>query len=225
MATTTWQDLTEGSAMNNPNGDIDAYLRAQRKHVAETELLYQQTIEQAIGLREKYMNADQLIEKRNQQALLAMKVGEEEIAKLILQEKRQTEALSTHSKELYEQCQNTILVLAEELVRLREGLAEAEDQRDVYAARLEAARLQEQLNGRKDKGTTDTFHELEQRGREIGREMNGALRELGRVGRETLREAGHNAQQELRIVRDKLQHEWHNHSSKDAAQSEPFHKK
>lgn len=106
-----WQDWTEQS--RNPEQEVDAYLCAQQKHLEETKALYQQSVEQAIILRQQYSSAEELSARRYEQALLALKVGEEDVAKFALEEKRQAEAVSENTRALYEQCQNTILQLAE----------------------------------------------------------------------------------------------------------------
>jgi phage shock protein A len=206
MATATWNDLTEPSY--HPEREVEAYIRAQQKHLEEADHLYQQTLVQAIALREQYMTAEQQAEKRGEQALLALRVGEEELAKLILEEKRQADEISKQAFQQYEQCQFIILELAEELKHLRTKYAEAVDQREVYAARMESARLAKQMEERNDRGHRDTLTELQETGRDIGREVSGALREAGRIGKDIFREASVNVQQELREVRGKLHSEW-----------------
>lgn len=212
MATAAWHDLTEGTG--HPERAVEAYLEAGRKQLAETERLYQQKVDQVISLREQRVNAEQLAEKRGEQAFLAMRAGEEELAMLVLQEKRHAEAVIEHTGAQYEQCQEAILELADELVKLRAAYAEAADQRDVYAARIESARLQQKLHRHGEAGAgagaTGTLKELQQTGLELGRELSEALCEFGRAGRETLIEAGHNVKQELREVREKLQRDWPN---------------
>lgn len=54
---------------------IDQYLAAQREQLQQSERLYQQCVTHAASLRQQYLTALETKEKREQQALLALKVG------------------------------------------------------------------------------------------------------------------------------------------------------
>ena len=122
---------------------IDQYLAAQREQLQQSERLYQQCVSHAASLRQQYLTALETKEKREHQALLALKAGEEHMARIVLQEKLQAEEKSEQYHELYEQAKQSILDLDEELQQLKADYKEVADKRSYYLARMESARLQQ----------------------------------------------------------------------------------
>ena len=147
---------------------------------------------------------------RGEQAELAMRAGDEELARLALQEKQREEAACEHYRAQYASSQDVCLALADELRGLRAG----------HAAE---GLVQPPSSGLHEKEARDTWRELEVTGRELGREALQGLREAGRLSQETLKEAGGNLQQELRTLRGKFQQEWQQHRSSD--ENDPRDKK
>src|SRR5258708_102693 len=90
---------------------IDQYLIAQREQLQQSERLYQQCVSHAAALRQQYLTALETKEKREHQAVLALKAGEEHMARIVLQEKLQAEEKSEQYRELYEQAKQSILDL------------------------------------------------------------------------------------------------------------------
>jgi phage shock protein A len=127
---------------------IDNYLSAQREQIQQSEKLYQQAIHHAQSLRLQYLTAEQLKEKREQQAMMALKAGEEEVARLALQEKMLQEEKGKQYKELYEQGKQSIIELEAQLQRWKADYREVQEKRQFYVARLETVRLQQRLNER-----------------------------------------------------------------------------
>ncbi len=66
---------------------IDKYLANQSEQIRESERLLHQCLTHAASLRQQYTSAEKMKERREQQALLALKAGEDEIARIALQEK------------------------------------------------------------------------------------------------------------------------------------------
>jgi phage shock protein A len=189
MAESAWHDFTERAV--DPQRE-DSLLAAKRKQLQETERLYQQTLQQAISLRQQQSSAAEMAAKRGEQAELAQRAGEETLARLALQEKLLAEATASECGAQYAQCQDAVLALAEELRLQRAGIAEASEQREPYAAQPTSAQ-QRRMDQRS--AAQETLRELGIAGREIGRDVGEALREAGSV-----------LQRELRDMRCKSQH-------------------
>jgi phage shock protein A len=189
---------------------IDQYLAAQREQLQQSERLYQQCVTHAASLRQQYLTALETKEKREQQALLALKAGEEHMARIVLQEKLQAEEKSEQYRELYEQAKQSILDLDEELQQLRADYKEVADKRSYYLARMESARLQQRLHARSSvsqDASPRMFGRLEERVSDM--ELHArTLRDVRRMGRESYYGAGNPAvDAELEALRNKLNQE------------------
>lgn len=192
---------------------IDQYLTAQKQQIQESERLYQQMMVHAQTIRSQVMTAEQMKDKREQQALLALKAGEEQVAKLALQEKLQHEETYERYAGLYEQSKLSIVELEERLVQLKKDFDEVLSKRHYYMTRLQSVRLQQKMNARMSgmsEGTgSRAFNRLEERISDMEYEAR-SLRDVRQMGRE-LSNAGAAVQQvlerEMHNLRQKLEKE------------------
>ncbi len=193
---------------------IDSYLAEQREQIRQAEALYRQVAAHAEAMRRQYTSAEQLKEKREQQAMLALKAGEEHVARLALQEKAVQEEKSAKYKVLYEQSRNSMLELEEQLEQWKADYREAAEKRQYYAARMESVRLQQKLNeqfgGTGAYSVPRMFQRLEDRVSDLELEAR-ALRDVRRTGYETFGGAASGLQQtleaELQRFKNKLEQE------------------
>jgi phage shock protein A len=190
---------------------IDQYLIAQREQLVQSERLYQQCVTHAATLRQQYLTALETKEKREQQALLALKAGEEQIARIVLQEKLQAEEKSDQYHDLYEHAKQSILDLDEELQQLKADYKEVADKRSYYLARMESARLQQRLNARMSgvgqHAAPRIFNRLEESVTDMEMQAR-SLRDVRRMSRENYYPVGNPAvDAELEALRSKLNKE------------------
>ena len=66
---------------------IDSYLDTVREQIRESERLHTQCVSHINSVKQKYVAAKTMRDKREEQALLALKAGEDDIARLALQDK------------------------------------------------------------------------------------------------------------------------------------------
>ncbi|MFD0867993.1 MULTISPECIES: PspA/IM30 family protein [Paenibacillus] len=194
---------------------IDQYLATQREQIQQSERLYSQCVHHAESLKRQYMTAKEVMEKREQQAMLALKAGEEEVARLALQEKMTQEETYLRYLELYENARGPIAELEDQLRSLRADYQEVAAKRSYYQARMETARLQQKLNERLSGGggteyTYRMFNRLEERVSDM--EMVArSLKEVRDVTKEALYEAGNTIKsaldQEMEQLKRKLEKE------------------
>jgi hypothetical protein len=202
MAESAWHEATER---------LDAHERgsaapiASQKQFEAMERSYEEALQRTFDLREQAVNAEEMAQLRGEQAELALRAGDEELARVALQEKLRQKAACKHYRLQYASCQDEVLALAEELHQLRAGLAAGRAYGGFAPPHQDSAQRQGRL---RNHGARDTLRELEVSGRELGREALQGLREAGRLTRDTLKEAGGNIQQEVRSLRGKLQQEW-----------------
>jgi phage shock protein A len=190
---------------------IDQYLVSQREQLQQSERLYQQCVTHAAALRQQYLTALETKEKREHQAMLALKAGEENMARIVLQEKLQAEEKSEQYRELYEQAKQSILDLDEELQQLKADYQEVAEKRGYYLARMESARLQQRLHARMSSvgqhTTPRIFGRLEERVSDMELQAR-SLRDVRRMSRESFYQTGNPAVDvELEALRNKLKQE------------------
>jgi phage shock protein A len=190
---------------------IDQYLIAQREQLQQSERLYQQCVSHAAALRQQYLTALETKEKREQQAVLALKAGEEQMARIVLQEKLQAEEKSEQYRELYEQSKQSILDLDEQLQQLKADYKEVADKRSYYLARMESARLQQRMNTRlsgiDQHSTPRIFNRIEENVSDMEMQAR-SLRDVRRMSRESFYPAGNPAvDAELELLRSRLNKE------------------
>lgn len=190
---------------------IDQYLVSQREQLQQSEHLYQQCVSHAAVLRQQYLTALETKEKREHQAMLALKAGEENMARIVLQEKLQAEEKSDQYRELYEQAKQSILDLDEELQQLKADYQEVAEKRGYYLARMESARLQQRLHARMSSvgqhTTPRIFGRLEERVSDMELQAR-SLRDVRRMSRESFYQSGNPAVDvELEALRNKLKQE------------------
>ncbi|WP_405081601.1 PspA/IM30 family protein [Paenibacillus chitinolyticus] len=190
---------------------IDQYLSAKREQLMQSERLYQQCTAHASSLRQQYLSALETKEKREQQAALALKAGEENMARLILHEKLQAEERSDQYRGLYEQAGQSAAELEEELQAMRADYQEVLDKRGYYMARMESARLQQRLNSRLGYGDGSSsprmFYRMEEHVSDMEMQAH-VLRDLRRTTREGGSENSNPAlEKELEALRRKINRE------------------
>ncbi|WP_168121121.1 PspA/IM30 family protein [Paenibacillus sp. HB172176] len=127
---------------------IDQFLWSTREEIIAAEKLYQQYSSHSNHLRAQWLGAEEQKERREQQAMTALKAGEENLARIALHEKTMSEERAAQYRELYEQSRQSTLDLEEQLRELRSEYQTVYDKREYYAARMESIRLQQRMNRR-----------------------------------------------------------------------------
>ncbi|MEI7025134.1 PspA/IM30 family protein [Paenibacillus sp. y28] len=143
MTAATLNEMLESS--DDPVRLIDRFLSGQREQLEQSQALYRQLLHHAATLRQQMVQAEQLRDKREQQASLAVKAGEEIAARMALQEKLRYEEQALQYRRLYEESQPAIIELEERMQALKAEYDEVLAKREVVLARLESLRLQRKM--------------------------------------------------------------------------------
>lgn len=96
----------------------------------------------------QWLQAEQQKEKREQQAVTALKAGEEQLARIALHEKASAEERSAQYRDLYEQSRLNMEDLEKTLQEMRSEYQIVYDKREYYSARMESLKLQQRMNSR-----------------------------------------------------------------------------
>ncbi|CAM3120795.1 PspA/IM30 family protein [Paenibacillus sediminis] len=190
---------------------IDQFLMSTRQEIDEAERLYRQCASHTKQLKAQLDQAQTMRTKREEQALLALKAGEENLAKMALQEKLLYEEKVEQYSDLYEQNEQSLRDLEEQLNVLKSDYALVYSKRQYYYARMETLRLQQRMNERMGSyGTSDIpkiFSRIEDRVSDLEHESR-SLRDLRRAGQDIMNYAGTVLQstldQELARLKQKL---------------------
>lgn len=196
---------------------IDQFLWSTREDIIQAEKLYQQYLGHSNHLKAQWLQAEHQKEKREQQALTALKAGEEQLARMALHEKATSEERSVQYRDLYEQSRQNTMELEDQLREMRSEYQLVYDKREYYAARMESLRLQQRMNARFTEGSQaggvqpgTMFRRLEDRIGDMEMEAK-SLHDLRRMGKEFITEAGNQVQsiidRELQQLKKKLEKE------------------
>ncbi len=190
---------------------IDQFLWSTHQEITQSEGLQRQYAAHTDSLYRQWKDAEKWADKREQQALTALKAGEENVAKLALQDKVIHEESAQRYRDLYQQSRSELNDLELLLQELRSEYRAVYDRRQFYVARMESIRLQQRLNARFSPGGADTsqmFRKIDDRLTDIELETR-SLRDLRRMGQETLLHAGevvkNTIERELEELKRKLQ--------------------
>ena len=134
--------------MEDPVRYIDQCLAQLQKEIAKTQEIVRQSWQHALRLKREVEEAEKLAEKRQRQAEIALGAGEEDIARLALEEKLDAEHTVEKYRQLYEQNQMALLELEDQLKQLKEEYAELYEKRRYYAMRMETIKIRQHMNER-----------------------------------------------------------------------------
>ncbi|MBN2982703.1 PspA/IM30 family protein [Cohnella algarum] len=210
MTVATLNDRLENS--EDPVRLIDQFLWSTHQEIVQCEQLQRQYAAHTEHLLRQWKDAVQWKNRREEQALTALKAGEEHVAKMALQDKVAFEEKAIRYEGLYEQSKGELAELEQLLQELRDEYRLVYDQRQFYLARMESLRLQQRLNARfgpgAAEGPANMFRKLNDRLTDIELETK-SLRDLRRMGQETSYHEGTAAQnaidRELEQLKRKLQ--------------------
>lgn len=166
---------------------IDQFLSSTRQDIAEAEKLFSQMASHTKNLQQQVDQANAMKNKREEQALLALKAGEDHLAKLALQEKIIYEEKLEQYSELLLQSRSSLRELEEQLNELKLEYQTVYSKRQYYVARMENLRLQQRMNERMNAyGGQDVpkmFNRMEDRISDWELEAQ-SLRDLRKMGQE-----------------------------------------
>ncbi|WP_442602972.1 PspA/IM30 family protein [Paenibacillus sp. KN14-4R] len=193
---------------------LDHYLAGMREQLRQSERLHQQCAIHANSLRQQYLTALETKEKRESQALLALKAGEDNMARIVLHEKMQAEERCEQFKKLYEQTKESLTDMEDQLAELRSDYEEAASKRSYYMARMESARLQHRMNARMNAmggSMPQVYNRIDERVTDMELEAR-SMRDLRRMTQEGAYNPGYGQghpelEQELENLRKKLKGE------------------
>lgn len=190
---------------------IDQFLIETRQEIMEAEKLHHQYSGHTKQLKSQVDQARAMSGKREEQALLAVKAGEDHLAKLALQEKMLYDEKIDQYSGLYAQSLESLQELENQLHELKTEYQTVYSKRQYYYARMETLRLQQRMNQRMNgyggQDVPKMFHRLEDQVSGMEWEAR-SLRDLRKAGQDIASQVGSTIQstldQELSRLKQKL---------------------
>jgi phage shock protein A len=155
MSRATWNEKLE--KVDDPVRFLDKYLLEKQQSLHDLEKLFQTSSLHTQTLRKQYLDASLMADKREEQAVLALRAEEEEVARMALQEKIAYSEKKIQYKKLYEQGKETMMELEEQWNHLQAEIQEGMEKRQYFHARLESLRIQKQMETRSSSFRTHSF--------------------------------------------------------------------
>lgn len=145
---------------------IDQFLLDTRQEITEAEKLYSNIAQHTRQLHQHVEKASSMRKKREEQAMLALKAEEEDLARMALQEKVMYEEKENQYNDLLEKNKEALSEIEYQLNTLKSEYQAVYSKREYYYARMETLRLQQQMNrrfGGTMQNTPPSFGRLEDR--------------------------------------------------------------
>ena len=125
---------------------INQFLRDMEEEIAEAEVAVAKQIAIEKRLLEQRDVAATLVEKRQEQAVKALELGNEELARKALQDKKdQQEKADTYGSE-YDKSKAMADDLRHKLEHMKDEFMKMKSKREMLVARADAAKVQKQIN-------------------------------------------------------------------------------
>ncbi|WP_434749466.1 PspA/IM30 family protein [Paenibacillus amylolyticus] len=165
---------------------IDQFLVSTRQDIGEAEKLRHQYASHTRQMKQQADQAAAMVNKREEQASMALKAGEEHLAKLALQEKILHEEKMDQYNELYTQSAAALQELDEQISQLKAEYQNVYSKRQYYYARMQTIQLQQRMNQRGNysgQNVPGMFNKLDDQVSDLEYEAQ-SLREIRRMGQD-----------------------------------------
>lgn len=130
----------------DPEKMLDQYLRDMEEDIADAEGAVARQLAVAWKFKAQMDDALALVEKREVQALEALKSGREDLARRALEDKKLNMAKAEDYRSQYEDCNTTADQLKNQLQEMKNEYGKLRVKRDSLTARLQTARAQKGIN-------------------------------------------------------------------------------
>lgn len=165
----------------DPEKMLDQYLRDMEEDIADAEAAVARQLAVAWKFKAQWDDTSALAEKRQGQAVEALKREREDLARKALEDKRINHLKAEDYRQQYENCNLMVEELKSELQEMKKEYDKLRIKRDTLAARVQSARAQKEIygltNGFKPDSTRRNFERMEDKVLQLEAEVRVA-REL-----------------------------------------------
>ncbi|MBL0387181.1 PspA/IM30 family protein [Tumebacillus sp. ITR2] len=125
---------------------LEQYLRDMEEDIQDAEVAVAKQIAVEMKLKQQFEEATELVTKREQQAMMALEQGNEDLARRALVDKKSVAEKAADYKQQYQNAKVTADDLRGRLSEMKDQFEEMKNKKDTLKARHEAAKAQKQIN-------------------------------------------------------------------------------
>jgi phage shock protein A len=146
------RDLTMASVNDlldkaeDPVKMLNQFLRDMEEDIQEAEVAVAKQIAIEKKFKQQYEEADEMVNKRGEQAMKALEQGNEELARKALQDKKEHQERLDVFKGQFDIAKTNADQLRSQLTEMKEEFGKMKNKKDLLIARAESAKAQKQIN-------------------------------------------------------------------------------
>jgi len=131
----------------DPEIMLDQYLRDMEADIVDAEAAVARQLAAAWKFKAQWDDAQAMVEKREAQAIEAMKKAREDLARKALEDKKENMAKAEDYRLQYEKCSSMTEQLRSELKEMKKEYEKLRVKRDTLVARVQSAKVQKEIFG------------------------------------------------------------------------------
>ncbi|MCS7460795.1 PspA/IM30 family protein [Paenibacillus doosanensis] len=125
---------------------LNQFLRDMEEDINEAEVAVAKQIAVEKKFKQQYEEAQEMVQKREDQALKALEQGNEDLARRALQDKKEHQTRYDEMKKQYDVAKGNADRLRDQLSEMKDEFTKLKNKKDLLIARAEAAKAQKQIN-------------------------------------------------------------------------------
>lgn len=125
---------------------LNQFLRDMEEDIQEAETAVAKQIAIEKKFKQQYEEAQEMVQKREEQALKALESGNEDLARRALQDKKEHQTRFDEMKKQYDVAKENADRLRSQLSEMKDEFNKMKNKKDLLVARAEAAKAQKQIN-------------------------------------------------------------------------------
>jgi len=125
---------------------LNQFLRDMEEDIQEAEVAVAKQIAVEKKFKQQYEEAQEMVAKREEQAMKALEAGNEDLARRALQDKKEHQERYDEMKRQYETAKANADQLRSQLQEMKDEFNKMKNKKDILVARAEAAKAQKQIN-------------------------------------------------------------------------------
>lgn len=125
---------------------LNQFLRDMEEDIQEAETAVAKQIAIEMKFKQQYEEAEEMVQKRTEQAMKALEQGNEDLARRALEDKKEHQTRYTELKGQYDVAKANADRLRSQLSEMKDEFSKMKNKKDLLIARAEAAKAQKQIN-------------------------------------------------------------------------------